>query len=103
MSRIGHKRNIKTTILRGIKYFDMYVKIDDGFIATKGEFIIHCRSTGVNIYGAAVYRDRQKTKRCIGYAGGGSVQWCRTSVIELLDRVYIREQLKGEDNDNDKS
>ena len=92
MNRMGHKRNIETTVVRGIKYFDMYVRINDRFIATKGEFIIHGFHRVGRQYAAAVYRDRQTTKRCLAYASGGSLEWCRNSVIDQIQKIYLRRE-----------
>ena len=70
-----------------IEYFDMYVRTDDGFIATKGDKIIQCYWTAGMDYGVAIYKDRQKSNRCLAYAGGGSVEWCRKAVIKQLQRL----------------
>jgi hypothetical protein len=90
MSRIGHKRNITTTVKHGIKYFDMYVRFDNGFIATKDDYIIHGKLLSDHNYGAAIYKDRQTTKRCVAYATGGSLEWCRKAVIGRLQSRLIK-------------
>ncbi len=77
-----------------IEYFDTYVRTDRGFIAVKDDLVAHCWKRGSydDSFVASVYRDRQKSKRPIAHASGGTVAWCREAIIGSMKRIKEKEQ-----------
>ena len=69
-----------------IERFDTYVLTDRGFIATKGSLVFDCYTETGSRFEVALYRNGQKHKRAIAWAGTGTIRWCREAAIRMLDR-----------------
>ena len=66
-----------------IEYFNTYVRIDNGFIAVKGEFICICRLEHGRCE-AIFYRNRQQHKRAIAGCFGSNIRWCREKAVQRM-------------------
>ena len=67
-----------------IDYFDTYVRTDTGFVAVKDDFVCICTE---RTHEVLFYRNRQGSRRCIAYCGGGSMRWCRERAVEQMKKL----------------
>ena len=73
------------------RYFDLYVRTGEGFVATKGDLI--AVATGTNFgprrdkYDCRIYRSRQNSKRVVGFISGYSIHRLRVALRNRLEAL----------------